>query len=154
MVLAEERFTVIREAGDQIVLRVAEPDQEVAVTEGADDRVVVQTTVEAETVTREPGEQVIINGVGVPGPEGPQGDPGPQGEDGPAGPAGGEASRYVFEQMIPSASWVIVHNLGRRPNVFVLDSTNREVEGGVQYIDNTTIRLDFAAAFSGTAYLD
>jgi hypothetical protein len=48
--------------------------------------------------------------------------PGPKGEPGRDG-AGG----YVVAQPIPSASWQVAHDFGRRPSVQVLDSNGKQV---------------------------
>lgn len=81
--------------------------------------------------------------------EGPQGPAGPKGDPGPSGSAS-----YVWDQAAPSASWLITHNLGVYPSVTVVDSTDRVVEGAVNYIDSNNIRVDFNAPFTGQAFLN
>lgn len=60
---------------------------------------------------------------------------------------------YEHSQAIPSAEWVIAHNLGFRPNVTVIDTLGRTVEGDIAYADLNTLTLSFSAGFAGTAYL-
>lgn len=47
--------------------------------------------------------------------------PGPEGKPGAAG------SGVVVTQSIPSASWQVAHDFGRRPSVQVLDSNGKQV---------------------------
>lgn len=61
---------------------------------------------------------------------------------------------FIFNQNTPSATWSIAHNLGSFPTVAVVDSTGNEVEADVRYISNYEITITFAAACSGTAYLN
>jgi hypothetical protein len=60
---------------------------------------------------------------------------------------------FTFAQSTPAAVWTITHPLRRMPDVTVVDSSGREVEGEVQYPDDHTVIVRFGAAFSGTAYL-
>ena len=94
---------------------------------------------------------------GDPVPAGEQGDPGPQGDPGAIGPQGAVgpvAPTFVFAQAIASASWDIVHNLGRFPTVATIDSTGRQVEGDVVYLSPNELTVSFTAAFAGAAYLN
>lgn len=50
--------------------------------------------------------------------------------------------------------WIIKHNLGKYPNVKILDSQKIQVFGDVQYLDENRVKVTFGGAFSGTAYLD
>jgi hypothetical protein len=50
---------------------------------------------------------------------------------------------YVFEQATASSVWEIVHNLGKRPSVTVVDSTCEEVVGDVTYIDDNKLIIKF-----------
>jgi hypothetical protein len=69
---------------------------------------------------------------------------------GPPGPPGGT---YRHVQTIPATTWTIVHNLGFRPNVTVVDTAGEQVEGEVDYVSETTVVVTFTAAFAGDAYL-
>lgn len=60
---------------------------------------------------------------------------------------------YTHVQTGAATTWQIAHGLGYFPNVTVIDSTGREVEGDVSYIDNNTLEVTFGAAFSGRAFL-
>lgn len=69
--------------------------------------------------------------------------------------AGGAGDlNYHHTQGVPSATWVIVHNLGKRPVVTVLDSGGTEVEGDVVYDSLNQLTITFSAGFSGDAYLN
>lgn len=87
------------------------------------------------------------------GPEGPEGPMGPEGPEGPQGPSGATGTYYVHDQSIASAVWVIDHTLDYAPNVTIVDSTGREVEGEVAYTGPSQITVSFTAPFAGKAYL-
>lgn len=61
---------------------------------------------------------------------------------------------YVHQQNTPNSSWTIAHNLGKKPSVTVVDSADEVVHGQIEYIDNNTVTLTFAGAFSGRAYFN
>jgi hypothetical protein len=83
--------------------------------------------------------------------EGPQGIQGEQGTQGPPGPS--DAFRAVFSQDVPATTWEVVHNLGGRPNVTVVDSAGTVWETGVEYVDDDHLRVTVSAPFSGKVYL-
>jgi hypothetical protein len=60
---------------------------------------------------------------------------------------------YVHVQTTPAQVWTISHNLGFIPNITVVDSFERVVEGSYEYLNATTVRLTFDGSFSGKAYL-
>lgn len=108
------------------------------------------------------GEPGAAGEPGPPGPEGPPGPaggpPGPPGPEGPPGPPGPPGSglgdlSFIHVQGTSSAVWVINHPLTFHPNVTVVDSTGRQVEGDVDFTDADTVTVTFTAAFAGTAYL-
>jgi len=61
---------------------------------------------------------------------------------------------YVHIQSSPSASWVVTHNLNKRPSVVVVDSADSVVVGEVEYNSDNQVTLTFAGAFSGKAYFN
>lgn len=80
---------------------------------------------------------------------------GPQGPEGPAGPAA-PSFYYVHDQDEHGgalSTWEINHNLNGYPNITVVDSANRVVEGHVTYINNNRIEVEFTGSFSGKAYI-
>lgn len=64
-----------------------------------------------------------------------------------------EASTYTHTQAVPEASWSIVHSLGHRPSVTVIDSAGESVMGKVTYVSLDEVTVDFSAALSGSAVL-
>ena len=68
-------------------------------------------------------------------------------------PSGAVTNRLEFNQQTASATWVITHALGGKPQVTIVDSAYTLVFGEVQYNSNTQITVLFSAAFSGKAYL-
>ena len=66
----------------------------------------------------------------------------------------GSDSNYVHTQMIPSSEWDIIHNLGKKPSVTVVDSAENTVFGEIRYIDENEVKIIFQSEFSGKAYLN
>ena len=63
-------------------------------------------------------------------------------------------TNYVHEQGVASDTWIINHNLNKRPSIMVVDSADNVVEGAETYIDENTIEVRFNGAFKGKAYLN
>lgn len=60
----------------------------------------------------------------------------------------------IFTQVTPSTTWNIVHTLDFVPNVTIVDSENKVVEGAYEYIEGAnTIIAEFNEPLSGKAYL-
>ena len=64
-----------------------------------------------------------------------------------------ENARYIHSQGFPSAEWIVIHNLGWKPSVTVIDSVGNEVYGDVKHDSTTQLRIGFTNSFSGNAYL-
>lgn len=77
---------------------------------------------------------------------------GPPGPQGPAGPGGGGAS-YEHDQVSASATWVIPHNFGFKPNIQVMDSIGEEMIGYLRTdaVDMNTTTLSWLLLISGRA---
>jgi hypothetical protein len=71
-----------------------------------------------------------------------------------AGLKGGGDKNYIHLQNLPSATWVVSHNLGKKPSVTVVDSADEVVFGEVHYDSDNQVTLTFAGAFSGKAYFN
>ena len=65
-----------------------------------------------------------------------------------------KVTTYVHEQGIASDTWIINHNLNKKPSITIVDSADNVVEGAEKYIDNNTIEIYFNGAFKGKAYLN
>lgn len=65
------------------------------------------------------------------------------GKQGPVGPPGPGATTYNHDQAIPSAEWIVNHNLGRLVSVTVLSAGNVEVEAEVVQLSSNQIRVYF-----------
>lgn len=61
---------------------------------------------------------------------------------------------YIHRQYEAASVWRIEHNLHCYPSVTVVDSADSKVTGDVDYIDQDTLTVSFAAPFSGSAYLN
>jgi len=61
---------------------------------------------------------------------------------------------HIHTQGIPSATWVITHNLKKYPSVTIVDSLGNVVIGEIQYTNINTVTLTFSGGFSGKAYLN
>ena len=61
---------------------------------------------------------------------------------------------YVHFQTIPASSWIVTHNLNKRPAAVVVDSSDEVVFGEVTYNSDNQVTLTFSGAFSGKAYFN
>lgn len=62
---------------------------------------------------------------------------------------------YVFEQGVPSATWVIQHNLNKCPNVTVVDSSGYvRIPNDIKYDNENQITVYLIGAFTGKAFLN
>jgi hypothetical protein len=59
---------------------------------------------------------------------------------------------FTFYQVVPSAIWVITHNLGFTPSITVVDLNGKVIEGDYQYGTNN-ITATFSESITGAAYL-
>jgi len=65
-----------------------------------------------------------------------------------------EIVTFIFEQVVPAATWVITHNLNRFPSVSVVDTANTSGFGAVEYNSVNQLTVTFSGAFAGKAYLN
>lgn len=65
-----------------------------------------------------------------------------------------QSKTFIFEQGIASDTWVINHNLNKKPSITIVDSADNVVEGAEKYIDENTVEIYFNGAFKGKAYLN
>lgn len=61
---------------------------------------------------------------------------------------------FVFEQGIASDTWVIEHNLGKRPSVEIVDSAGNRFWPAVKWVDDNTCIATMNGATKGKAYLN
>lgn len=66
----------------------------------------------------------------------------------------GNDKHYEHDQGMPSDEWVIVHPLGKKPSVQVLDTANTIIEGQITINDGVMVVIKFNAPFSGVAILN
>lgn len=69
-------------------------------------------------------------------------------------PAAGSDANYVHDQLLASATWDVIHNLGKFPAVTVVDSAGDVCIGDVHYVSANRVALAFRAPFSGQAFLN
>lgn len=66
-----------------------------------------------------------------------------------------KTTTFVFEQAIASDTWVINHNLNKRPSIIVVDTLDRvQVPDDIYYNSDNNMTVTFLAAFAGKAYLN
>ena len=63
-------------------------------------------------------------------------------------------THYTHIQGVASDTWIINHNLNKKPSITIVDSADNVVEGAEKYIDENTIEIYFNGAFKGKAYLN
>lgn len=61
---------------------------------------------------------------------------------------------FVFEQAVASDTWVIVHNLGKKPSVILTDSAGTTFEADVEHDSDDQCTIHINGATTGTAYLN
>jgi hypothetical protein len=62
--------------------------------------------------------------------------------------------KHIHTQTVTSSEWIIEHNLNCYPSVTIVDASNSEVIGEVEYITTNSLKAKFSASFSGKAYLN
>ncbi len=65
-----------------------------------------------------------------------------------------KTNTFVFSQPSTSATWVIVHNMGKFPSVSIVDSGKSLVIGNVTYDSLNQVTITFSVPFSGSAFLN
>ncbi|HET6631505.1 MAG TPA: hypothetical protein VFG73_02200 [Rhodanobacteraceae bacterium] len=128
------RPVVVRGGGTTVVTLDRDT---VAKIQGGARGTTVKTPTARATVTTGEQRVVEVGQMGVQGPPGQSGD-----------------TNFEFTQSTPSASWLVTHNLGKHPAVDVVDSAGTSVVGVVTHLSTKALRIDFAAPFAGTAYLN
>jgi len=61
---------------------------------------------------------------------------------------------YVHDQSSASATWVVTHNLNKRPSVSVVDSAGTQIICEVQYDSDNQVTLTFDDSTAGKAYFN
>ena len=82
------------------------------------------------------------------------GTPGRRGEKGERGDDASSFKTVTWVAPAASTVWYIEHDLGCFPSVTVIDSAGTQFWADVTYIDLNTLRVNFAYATMGTAYLN
>jgi len=60
----------------------------------------------------------------------------------------------IFTQAVTNTTWVIAHNLNKRPAVQIFDTAGTPLRGQITHIDDNNINIFFNKAVSGKAYLN
>lgn len=80
--------------------------------------------------------------------------PGPQGPRGPAGlPGAAGGTVYLHEQTVPSASWVINHNIGRRVAVILFDDDGNVVWSDIEHGTDNQATVTWSQPTTGQALI-
>ncbi len=61
---------------------------------------------------------------------------------------------FIFEQAVASDTWVIKHDLNKRPHVTIVDSAGSVFDPAVSYDDDNTCTVEMLGATTGYAYLN
>ena len=64
------------------------------------------------------------------------------------------SKNFVFEQGVASAQWVIVHNLGKKPSVILIDSAGTTFKADIEYDNENQCTVHINGATTGKAYLN
>lgn len=66
--------------------------------------------------------------------------------------AGGD-KYFLYTQGVAATVWTVTHNLGRYPNVTVVDNVGEEVEALIEHTNVNELTVTFNTAFDGQAIL-
>jgi hypothetical protein len=66
----------------------------------------------------------------------------------------GNDAAYEHSQDTVSDTWIVNHPLHKHASVTVVDSSNRVVIGSISYQTLDQLTIEFAAPFSGKAFLN
>lgn len=72
----------------------------------------------------------------------------------PSGPCLPGGASYVHNQLAPSTTWTIAHNLGFKPSVELLNSGSQEIEGDVVHMSQNVTVVYFTTPITGFARLN
>ncbi len=165
--------TTISQKGEDKIVRVVERPVRAIITQKDEDKVVrvVETEAQVRAIIQKDEDKIVrvvedevqvravtqlrrgpVGASGEDGDDGAQGPPGTQGE--PGVPGTGGDSRYVYDQLTPSATWEVQHDLGKHPSVEAVDSAGNLVYGDVDYVDNNNLIITFSLPFGGKAHLN
>lgn len=70
------------------------------------------------------------------------------------GGSGGGDLHLTFIQSMASATWTINHSLGKNPSVVVVDDSDVEIIGDIEYVTSNQIVIRFSEAITGKVYLN
>jgi len=59
---------------------------------------------------------------------------------------------FVFNQAIPSNEWVVVHNLGKKCSVTIVDDLNNQMYAKVVYDNNNQVTIYFNKNKTGSVF--
>ena len=111
------------------------------IDEGADEKIVVGISENYLEDKLEEGPGITLT-------------PGPGGSITIGAIGGGSDANYIHNQVVPSATWTITHNLGKFASALVVDSGNTVVIGEIVFISTNVIQIQFNSAFGGKAYIN
>ncbi len=97
--------------------------------------------------------KVIVATATTQGPSGATGSTGPEGPQGISGSTSGDL-RYEHNQLIPADTWIVDHNLGKRPSVFIEDSGGNDLIADIIHVNVNQLQIVFASETGGKAYLN
>lgn len=69
------------------------------------------------------------------------------------GPPGPPLEQYIHTQSVPSASWVIGHNLNKVPSIVLVDDDGKYMIPDADFDSLTQVTLYFATPTTGKVYL-
>lgn len=64
-----------------------------------------------------------------------------------------KVTNYTHNQVNPSNSWAVNHNMQYRPNLTCYDTAGTEIRGEILHTDNNNLQINFSAITGGIGYL-
>ena len=61
----------------------------------------------------------------------------------------GDIMYFEYTQSVPAGDWYVTHNLGKYPNVEIIDSGGNAILADVNFVDLNTVHVTFAGMMTG-----
>lgn len=74
------------------------------------------------------------------------------GTDEPINTIGPSDKNFVFNQLVPSQEWVVVHNLGKKCSVTIVNDLNEQMYAKVVYDNDNQVSIYFNKLKTGSVF--
>jgi len=64
------------------------------------------------------------------------------------------AARKIHNQTVPALTWIVVHGLGFRPNVYITDLSGQRIFPDENHVNTSELHITFGNPQTGQAHLN